>query len=138
MTTPEAAAPVAGADGATAAARAHEPVGEQAPQVALRRALDGLRGAAARDSARLDADPQPHRFEALGAPAFRNLHARPDLRDGAVRLHLPEGFSYRSFHDTESPVTLDDGTVLPGRHDGMAAFPGPRNTVVWRNAVTRR
>ncbi len=58
----------------------------------------------------------------LGAPAFRGLRATPDERDGKVRLHLPEDFSYRSFHDTESPVTLDDGTVLPGRHDGMAAF----------------
>ncbi|BCB90537.1 PhoX family protein [Phytohabitans suffuscus] len=48
----------------------------------------------------------------------------PDLRDGKVRLWLPEGFQYRSFHDTESPVTLDDGTALPGRHDGMGAFRG--------------
>jgi hypothetical protein len=50
-----------------------------------------------------------------------------DLRDGKVRLHLPEGFAYRSFHDTDLPagssVVLDDGTVLPGRHDGMGAFP---------------
>ena len=61
---------------------------------------------------------------ALGAPAFRTLRPVPDLRDGVVRLHVPEGFSYRSFHDTTTPVTLDDGTVLPGRHDGMAAFPG--------------
>jgi len=53
-----------------------------------------------------------------------------DLRDGAVRLWLPPGFQYRSFHDTEQPVTLDDGTVLPGRHDGMAAFRGRRGNVV--------
>lgn len=66
---------------------------------------------------------------ALGSPAFRNLRPIPDLRDGAVRLHLPEGFSYRSFHDTESPVVLDDGTNLPGRHDGMAAFDGPGGLV---------
>ncbi len=45
-----------------------------------------------------------------------------DERDGKVRLHLPKGFRYRSFHDTETPVTLNDGTVLPGRHDGMGAF----------------
>src|SRR5688572_29920196 len=50
-----------------------------------------------------------------------------DLCDGKVRLHLPSGFRYRSFHDTDvltgtPPITLDDGTVLPGRHDGMAAF----------------
>ena len=53
-----------------------------------------------------------------------------DLRDGKVRLHLPEGFEYRSFHDTDGPpVVLGDGTVLPGRHDGMAAFPGPQGRV---------
>ena len=28
----------------------------------------------------------------------------PDLRDGVVRLWLPAGFQYRSFHDTELPV----------------------------------
>ncbi len=53
-----------------------------------------------------------------------------DERDGKVRLHLPKGFRYRSFHDTESPVVLTDGTNLPGRHDGMGAFRGPRNSVV--------
>jgi secreted PhoX family phosphatase len=53
----------------------------------------------------------------------------PDLRDGTVRLWLPPGFSYRSFHDTEQTVVLDDGTVLPGRHDGMAAFKGPHGNV---------
>jgi len=48
----------------------------------------------------------------------------PDERDGVVRLRLPEGFAYRSFHDTSvaDGVTLEDGTRLPGRHDGMGAF----------------
>lgn len=51
------------------------------------------------------------------------LAAVPDLRDGKERLHLPRGFSYRSFHDTEQPVLIDGGaTRLPGRHDGMGAF----------------
>jgi secreted PhoX family phosphatase len=61
-------------------------------------------------------------------PNKRELRAIPDLRDGAVRLWLPEGFQYRSFHDTEFPVRLDDGANLPGRHDGMGAFGahGPR------------
>jgi secreted PhoX family phosphatase len=71
---------------------------------------------------------------AAPAAPFRALRPIPDSRDGMVRLHLPAGFSYRSFHDTESPVTLDDGTVLPGRHDGMGAFRGPnRNVVLVRN-----
>lgn len=67
---------------------------------------------------------------ALGAPAFRALRPTPDLRDGKARLHLPEGFSYRSFHDTEQTVMLDDDTKLPGRHDGMAAFDGPDGEIV--------
>ncbi len=54
----------------------------------------------------------------------------PDEKDGVVRLHLPEGFHYRSFHDTADGVTLDDGTVLPPRHDGMAAFPA-RDGKAW-------
>ncbi|HEU4424895.1 MAG TPA: alkaline phosphatase PhoX, partial [Pilimelia sp.] len=65
-----------------------------------------------------------------GAPApGPELGPVADLRDGAVRLHLPEGFRYRSFHDTEFPVVLDDGTNLPGRHDGMGAFRGRDGTV---------
>ncbi|NNM47982.1 alkaline phosphatase PhoX [Knoellia koreensis] len=66
---------------------------------------------------------------AIGGAPFRGLRPIPDQRDGKVRLHLPEGFSYRSFHDTEQPVTLDDGTLLPGRHDGMGAFAGPGGLV---------
>lgn len=60
--------------------------------------------------------------DAGSGQGFRQLRPIPDERDGIVRLHLPEGFRYRSFHDTESRVVLDDGTVLPGRHDGMGAF----------------
>lgn len=44
----------------------------------------------------------------------------PDAADQMVRLHLPEGFSYRSFAITGT--TGSDGTITPGRHDGMAAF----------------
>lgn len=87
-----------------------------------------LRGAAAAGGAiiggpflgfvnRAAAEPQ-----AEAAGGFRELRPIPDLRDGAVRLWLPEDFQYRSFHDTEFPVQLDDGTNLPGRHDGMGAF----------------
>ena len=68
-------------------------------------------------------------------PSFRHLRPVPDLRDDRVRLWLPDGFAYRSFHDTERdpaqpPLVLDDGTVLPGRHDGMGAFPGPDGNVI--------
>jgi secreted PhoX family phosphatase len=67
---------------------------------------------------------------ASGRPSFRHLRPVPDLRDDVVRLHLPEGFQYRSFHDTEETVELDDETILPGRHDGMGAFPGPNGNVL--------
>jgi secreted PhoX family phosphatase len=63
-------------------------------------------------------------------PAHKRLRAVPDLRDGRVRLHLPEGFSYRSFHDAEAGATTTDGTPIPGRHDGMAAFAGAAGSVV--------
>jgi secreted PhoX family phosphatase len=61
---------------------------------------------------------------AVTAPArpLAGLQPVKDHRDGKVRLHLPRGFNYRSFHDTELPVVLGDGTELPGRHDGMGAF----------------
>ena len=64
------------------------------------------------------------------APDVELVDNIADLRDGVVRLHVPEGFRYRSFHDTETPVTLDDGTLLPGRHDGMGAFKGRDGDVV--------
>ena len=44
-----------------------------------------------------------------------------DLRDGQVRLWLPRDFQYRSFHDTETPVTArrrDDSC-----RDGTTAWP---------------
>ena len=68
--------------------------------------------------------------EARTPPRTAALVPVPDARDGKVRLWLPEGFEYRSFHDTEQPVTLTDGTALPGRHDGMGAFKGPGGTVL--------
>ncbi len=68
--------------------------------------------------------------QAHQAPRAQDLVPVKDRRDGVVRLHLPRGFRYRSFHDTESPVRLTDGTALPGRHDGMGAFRGPNDTVL--------
>jgi secreted PhoX family phosphatase len=63
-------------------------------------------------------------------PEFGVLGPVGDLRDGKVRLHLPAGFNYRSFHDTDGPtIVLDDDSLLTGRHDGMAAFPGPDGNV---------
>jgi secreted PhoX family phosphatase len=97
-----------------------------------------LRGAGAAASAAVLGGPFlgfAARANAISSkPEFRGLRAVKDERDLAERLWLPEGFHYRSFHDTEFPVTLDDGTALPGRHDGMAAFAGPGgNSILVRN-----
>jgi uncharacterized protein len=70
------------------------------------------------------------RTGAIAGAAVGALVPVADARDGAVRLHLPAGFAYRSFHDTTTPVTLRDGTRLPGRHDGMGAFAGPGGSVL--------
>ncbi|WP_043623760.1 alkaline phosphatase PhoX [Nonomuraea candida] len=51
-----------------------------------------------------------------------------DLRDGKVRLHLPGGFSYRSF--SAAGERFSDGSTVPGRHDGMAAFAGPKGSAI--------
>ena len=65
------------------------------------------------------------------------LRPVPDQRDGLVRLELPEGFQYRSFQPSSrtTPIILDDGSRLPGRHDGMAAFAGEggSNAILVRN-----
>ena len=50
------------------------------------------------------------RTGALAGAAVGTLVPVADARDSVVRLFLPEGFAYRSFHDTEWPVVLDDGS----------------------------
>ncbi|MGH2683674.1 MAG: alkaline phosphatase PhoX [Actinomycetota bacterium] len=58
---------------------------------------------------------------------FGPLVPIPDKRDGVVRLWLPEDFNYRSFSFTGE--TMSDGVTVPGRQDGMAAFPAGRGRV---------
>jgi secreted PhoX family phosphatase len=43
-------------------------------------------------------------------------------------LELPPGFNYRAFSIVGQPMS--DGSLVPADHDGMAAFPGPNNTVI--------
>jgi secreted PhoX family phosphatase len=66
------------------------------------------------------------------ADGYGPLLPTADARDGAVRLDLPTGFNYRSFHPTGS--LLGDGNTVPARPDGMAAFRGSRgNSILVRN-----
>jgi len=52
--------------------------------------------------------------------------------DPAGIIDLPEGFTYRVF--SKWGQTMDDGLLVPGKHDGMAAFPGPDGkTILVRN-----
>ncbi len=66
----------------------------------------------------------------------RGWHRRrhPDFGYGDLRsdpnglLDLPSGFEYRVF--SKVGQTMDDGFRVPGAHDGMGAFPGPRGTTI--------
>ena len=49
-------------------------------------------------------------------------------RDRAGILDLPPGFTYRVIDERGTP--MDDGYRVPGRPDGMAAFPAPGGDVV--------
>jgi uncharacterized repeat protein (TIGR03803 family) len=54
-----------------------------------------------------------------------------DLR-GVPLISLPKGFSYRVVSFTGQ--TMTDGTLVPGDHDGMAAYRGPQGaTILVRN-----
>ena len=52
----------------------------------------------------------------------------PLVPDPNKLLDLPRGFQYRAFSRTGE--MMSDGSPVPGGHDGMAAFPGPQNTVI--------
>ncbi|WP_373526878.1 alkaline phosphatase PhoX [Nostoc sp.] len=52
----------------------------------------------------------------------------PLVPDPNGLLDLPAGFQYRTFSLTGE--LMNDGTLVPGGHDGMATFPGPKNTVI--------
>ena len=58
---------------------------------------------------------------------------RPPRRQGAAApaagVPLPVVPRHRRARPARPPITLDDGTVLPGRHDGMAAFPAADGNV---------
>ena len=75
--------------------------------------------------------------KALTARGYGPLRADP-----ARLLDLPEGFQYRALstallgsdRDPRFTQRLTNGELVPARHDGMAAFPGPDGvTVLVRN-----
>jgi secreted PhoX family phosphatase len=60
-------------------------------------------------------------------PGFSRRYGRL-RRDPRGILHLPEGFVCTPLSRTGE--TMDDGLLVPGGHDGMAAFPGPDGRVI--------
>jgi secreted PhoX family phosphatase len=59
-------------------------------------------------------------YAAPGKGGYGPLVPTVDLRDGGVRMALPEGFSYRSF--SVAGDTMSDGNLVPLAHDGMGVF----------------
>lgn len=56
----------------------------------------------------------------------------PLISDPKELLDLPEGFTYQTI--SKVGETMDDGLLVPGLHDGMAAFPGKNGqTILVRN-----
>ena len=63
---------------------------------------------------------------ARGFGGYGPLVPVPDLRDGVMRIALPEGFQYRTFSRAGS--TMSDGNKVPLAHDGMGLFNSPDGT----------
>jgi uncharacterized protein len=59
-------------------------------------------------------------YAAPGKGGYGELVPTRDLRDGGVRMSLPEGFQYRSF--SWAGEMMSDGHLVPLAHDGMAVF----------------
>jgi uncharacterized protein len=55
-----------------------------------------------------------------GLGGYGPISPKPDLRDGALRIALPEGFQYRSM--SVAGQTMSDGAKVPLAHDGTGVF----------------
>jgi secreted PhoX family phosphatase len=60
--------------------------------------------------------------------AVTRIEANPLRRDARRVMDLPAGFSYTSF--SRAGDLMDDGLLVPGKHDGMGAFAGPGGTTI--------
>lgn len=65
---------------------------------------------------------------ALGEAGAPQLGFGSLVKDPAGLMDLPAGFSYVKFSDWGQE--MDDGLLVPGMHDGMAAFPGADGRVI--------
>jgi uncharacterized protein len=65
-------------------------------------------------------------YAAPGQGGYGPLVPTADLRDGGIRMALPEGFKYRSF--SVAGDRMSDGNLVPLAHDGMGVFNMPDGT----------
>jgi secreted PhoX family phosphatase len=76
-----------------------------------------------------------HRFVTSGSEVFASSLASGYgelFSDPGELVDLPKGFSYKAISRTGE--TMNDGLFVPGAHDGMAAFKGPKGkTILVRN-----
>jgi len=67
-------------------------------------------------------------FASDGPGARTGIGFGPMVRDPKGMLDLPAGFSYRVF--SRAGTEMSDGLLVPGKHDGMAAFRGESGRVI--------
>ena len=92
-----------------------------------RRKFFTLAGASAAGSLMMSPLQALYAKKANGESVFGGGYG-PLLPDPNGLLDLPRGFQYQAFSRTGE--IMNDRSPVPGGHDGMAAFPGPENTVI--------
>lgn len=73
-------------------------------------------------TSRLSATPSSHRI--IAGPGDGGYGR---LREAGDELSLPEGFSYHVM--SVEGTSMSDGVPVPGKHDGMCAFPMPNGNI---------
>lgn len=61
----------------------------------------------------------------LTSAGYGALTPTAALNDGVTYLALPDGFSYYAFNNVGTPFSASNAALVPGAHDGMAAFAAP-------------
>jgi uncharacterized protein len=96
-----------------------------------RRKFFALAGASAAGTVMMSPLQALYARKANGQSVFGKGYG-PLIPDPNGLLDLPRGFQYRTLSRTND--TMSNNSLVPGGHDGMAAFPGPnRTTILVRN-----
>lgn len=92
-----------------------------------RRKFFALAGASAAGTVMMSPLQALYARKANGQSAFGTGYG-PLIPDPNGLLDLPRGFQYRAFSRTGE--VMSNNSMVPGGHDGMAAFAGPRGTTI--------